>query len=243
MAVSDFVFTLTAIPVSLAETASSSWQWSISSTVGLVLCKMKTFLLAVSVTVSIESLVWIALDRFVAVVFPMKVYLISSRFRVLAIASTWIVAVTFCSVHLYTSKLVEENGKIGCMSPTSPLLTIYAYVGVALFYIAPLILITILYCAIAVTLRRQDKALGSAAVQQNNHRKSQAIKMSICVMSAFYILFIPFVVAVFLWDTLVAKSCFFYKMQSWFFTPFTIYISACVNPIIVLHLSKATVVA
>ena len=87
MAVSDFVFSLIAIPVSLVE-MSSSWQWPIGGTVGSILCKLKNYVMAVSLTVSIESLVWIALDWFVAVVWPIKVHLITSRFRSFAILST-----------------------------------------------------------------------------------------------------------------------------------------------------------
>ena len=81
MAVSDFVFPLTTIPVYLAEASNDVWQWLIESTAGSILCKLRNFVMAVSLTVSIESLVWIALDRFVAVVWPMKFHLITSRFR------------------------------------------------------------------------------------------------------------------------------------------------------------------
>ena len=71
-----------------------------------------------SLTVSIESLVWIALDRFVAVVWPMKFHLITSRFRSFTIASAWIVALTVNSLDLYLSDLLKENGKIGCIADT-----------------------------------------------------------------------------------------------------------------------------
>ena len=67
--------------------------------------------LSVSLIVSVESLAWIALDRFVAVVWLMKVHLVTSRFRSLSIASSWIVALTANSVDLYSSVLLKENGK------------------------------------------------------------------------------------------------------------------------------------
>ena len=103
MAVSDFVFPLTTVPVSLARVSlpSLSWQWPIGGTAGIIFCRLNNFLMGVSLTVSIETLVWIASDRFVAVVLPMKLYLISSRFRAFAIASTWIVAVMFNSIELH----------------------------------------------------------------------------------------------------------------------------------------------
>ena len=50
MAFSDFVFPLTAIPVSLAELSSSSWQWPIGGTAGLILCKLRNYAMTVSST-------------------------------------------------------------------------------------------------------------------------------------------------------------------------------------------------
>ena len=52
MAVSDIVFPLTAIPVYLAELSSSSWQWPIDGTTGLIFCKLGNYVMAVSLTVS-----------------------------------------------------------------------------------------------------------------------------------------------------------------------------------------------
>ena len=143
MAVSVFVFSLTTIPVYLAE-MSSSWQWPIGGTAGSILCKLKNYVMAVSLTVSIESLVWIALDRFGAVVWPMKFHLITSRFRSFAIASTWIVALTVNSADLYLSELLKENENIRCSEDkTCSLFLVIGYVRFAVLCIAPMILITI----------------------------------------------------------------------------------------------------
>ena len=235
MAVSDLVFPLTAIPIELAKTAaSSSWQWPIGGTAGLAFCKLKNFLTVVSLTVSIGSLVCIALDRFVAVVLPMKIHFVSSRLRVVAIMSTWIFAFIVNSLDLYVSELVEENGKMTCQRKNSTLLDItYGYVRMALLNITPLLLITALYCAIAFTLRRQNKVLRCSAVRRNDLRKRQAIKMSFCVIASFYFFFLPFVITVLLWQTKAAMSCLLFNM-TWLFsrTSLTIYLSSTSNPII-----------
>lgn len=73
MAFSDIIFPLIAIPVRLAGIATSSWKWYISGIVGFVFCKILLFLQNVSLTVSVQSLMWIAVDRFVAVVFPKSI--------------------------------------------------------------------------------------------------------------------------------------------------------------------------
>ena len=102
--------------------------------------------MSVSLTVSIESLVLIAFDRFVAVVWPMKARLISSRFRVFAISSTWIFAVGLNCLDLYSYRLILENGTISCdEDSTSPAFVAYRYTRVTVAYIGPMILITVLY--------------------------------------------------------------------------------------------------
>ena len=227
MAVSDLVFPLTAIPIELAKTAaSSSWQWSIGGTAGLAFCKLKNFLMAVSLNVSIESLVWIALDRFVAVVLPMKIHFVSSRFRVVAIISSWIFSLIINSLDLYVSELVEENGRMTCQGKNNTLLVItYGNVRMAVVYITPLLLITALYCSIAFTLRRQDKVLRCSAVRRNDPRKRQAIKMSFCVMASFYFFFLPFAIAFPLWETKRAMSCSLFNM-TFLFSTLTIFLSS-----------------
>ena len=233
MAVSDLVFPLTAIPIELAKTAAtSSWQWPIGGTAGLAFCKLKNFLMAVSLTVSIESLVWIALDRFVAVVLPMKIHFVSSRFRVVAIISSWIFSLIINSLDLYVSELVEENSRMICQGKyNTHLLITYGYVRLALVYITPLLLITALYCSMAFTLRRQDKVLRCSAVRRNDPRKRQAIKMSFCVMASFYFFFLPLAIAVPLWKTKVAMSCSSFNMTLLFSTLAT-FLSSTSNPII-----------
>ena len=114
MAVSDFLYQLSVIPKRMAQIAFSSPQWPLGSTTGYI-CKATSFLDFVSFAVSTESLVRIAVDRFVAVVFPMKAHLVSSRFRTMVIVAIWILAMMLNAVDLYTYELVElRSGKIIC---------------------------------------------------------------------------------------------------------------------------------
>ena len=229
MAISDLIFPLTPIPLSIIGLETLP----VSVSAGSIVCKLQTFLAGVSLTVSAESLVWIAVDRFIAVVFPIKVHRISTRFRRFAVTSTWIVALLTCSVHLYTVEAIEANGKIICIKrPDSSFYPTYGYVQLVVLNIAPLLLMTILYAAIAVTLRRQNKALAiSATVIKNIQKKRQALKMSVCVMAAFYLLFIPNLIVVFFHKTLVEISCLLYS-SIMIFASVTTSFSSITNPII-----------
>ena len=189
MAVSDLIFPLEAIPLSLAYLVSGSLEWFIDGMAGLILCKLGTFLRRVSASVSLESLVWIALDRFVAVVLPMKVRLISRRVRAFGIASTWITAIVINSVDLYMYDLVEKHHTLRCSYSPVYWYTLIYLLRVALFCIAPLFAMIILYCMIAVTLRKQDKALRFATNNQADHKKRRAFKMSLLWLHSIFALF------------------------------------------------------
>lgn len=189
IAVSDFIFPLAAIPLSLAYLVSGSLEWFIDGMAGLILCKLGTFLRRVSASVSLESLVWIALDRLVAVVLPMKVRLISRRVRAFGIASTWITAIVINSVDLYMYDLVEKHHTLRCSYYPVYWYTLIYLLRVALFCIAPFLAMTILYCMIAVTLRKQDKALRFATNNQADHKKRRAFKMSLLWLHSIFALF------------------------------------------------------
>ena len=233
MAISDFVFPLSVIPFRLTEISSGSREWLIDGTTGLIFCKLKWFLQDVSVIVSVQNLVWITLDRFVAVVFPMKVHLISSRFRALAIASTWIVALIVNSLYLYAAELVEINKETICMRFKTTVIPyrIYAMVRSSVFYSVPLVPVTILYCIIAATLRRQDKTFRHTAARRKDQRKRRAVKMSACVMAAFFTCSIPSLIFYILLALNMLASCTVYNAIS-FFSAAMFYLSSTTNPII-----------
>lgn len=116
--------------------------------------------------------------------------------------------------------------------PHSSFYPTYGYVKLAVLNIAPLLLMTILYTAMVVTLRRQDKALAiSATVIKNIQKKRQALKMSVCVMAAFYLLFIPNLIVVFFRKTLIEISCLLYSLIMIFASATTCF-SSITNPII-----------
>ena len=95
---------------------TDSFHWRVSGIFGSICCKLFFFASLVSLHVSTQSLVWIAIDRFVAVAFPMKLGLISSKIRTIAIVSSWICAGVFSFPVLISSKLVVRGNDTVCYS-------------------------------------------------------------------------------------------------------------------------------
>ena len=241
MAVSDVLFSLSVFPVEITRIASDSWHWRVGGITGLVLCKFYSLTKQASFLISVQSMLWIAVDRFVAILFPMKIGLISRTIRVTAIASSWIIAVLFNSPLLVIWALARNGNKLFCTAvntisvfPNQKALIAYFWLQLAINIIAPLILMSFLYTAIAIALRRRRKALThfAANVQRHSLRKQKrAVQMCFVVMTAFYICVIPQALLYFVnnWTT----SCVF--LYSFSITADVLfYTSAAVNPIICL---------
>ncbi|XP_068756593.1 QRFP-like peptide receptor [Montipora capricornis] len=248
MAVSDLIYPIVQIPVHLASEATKSPEWKVHGKAGLVLCKLLNFLLHVSLCVSVQSLLWIAIDRFMAVVFPMKIKMISSRFRAIAIASTWTVAIVVNSKDFFAVKVQEYNGLTLCTEDRDNnyfLYRVWSFVLIGGFIFAPLIVMTILYCAIGVTVCRRSKLTVLGKVYQKNTSNQQAIKMSLCIVVVFYIFSASFATLSILrasgeWKYLESnpRFCWLYGVLG-FMVYRALFLSSITNPVICLTFVKS----
>ena len=92
MAISDLLFPIFLFPLNLVEMQADPWL--IGDSLHQTLCKIGLFLLTVSATVSIQSLILITVDRFGAVVMPIRGSpLIGRRLCLFFIVVTWIVVI------------------------------------------------------------------------------------------------------------------------------------------------------
>ncbi|XP_078353103.1 QRFP-like peptide receptor [Oculina patagonica] len=202
MAVSDLLFSLIGIPHEIIVFVSvDSSHWAISGILGSIFCKLYYFAIPVSLLVSAQSLVWIAIDRFIAVVFPINRGLISTKIRKIAIVSTWIIGGLIYSPALITRELVKDGNITSCTEVNKSIFAsmevtagLYHWFDMFFRFFAPLFLMTVLYTAIAISLKRQSKALADAAsnVQRRSLKKRrQAIQMAVVMIVLFYICVIP----------------------------------------------------
>ena len=107
MAMSDLLYPIFFVPARLAEWHAGSWL--IGGTLGQALCKIHIFLVDVSSSVSIQSLVLITVDRFVAVVVPLRSPLVSRKRCLFFIVASWIVAMAVHSPYLVAYNLVNTQ--------------------------------------------------------------------------------------------------------------------------------------
>ena len=240
MAVSDLLFSLVVIPVNITALVTNSGHWHVSGTLGSMFCKLLYFGGSASVLVSVQSLVWIAIDRFVAVVFPIKIGLISSKTRTVAIVSTWVIAGIFYFPWLVIFGLAEhgKNAFCGLVNQQSIFSSkeaseVYFWLHVTIRFLAPLLLMTVLYAAIMIALRRRNKAFTHAAHKRRHCLKKgrQATQMAVVILGLFYICVIPYN---------LLRVTHFWKPSCAFLRPFSLIavfmflLSSVINPIICL---------
>ena len=227
MAMSDLTYQIFLIPMSIQGLYTDFWM--IGGLLGQASCKLVYFLTHASGLVSVLSLVLIAVDRFGAVVFPLRSPLIGSKLCPLFILITWIVAMFIDSPYFFTMKLVEHAGRLKCetlwnevFGETLSLKNYFVAFSIAFIFI-PLLLIAILYIIIFLKLKSQKipgEQSASSEAAQRRQRDRNVLKMAIAIVLGFAICWLPFIIMyllVFFESPDIIMSCSFQYMNSFAF--------------------------
>ena len=197
MAMSDLLYSVIVFTRNSAMLYFDSWLTG--DGLGEALCKLLPFFSNVAIYVSTQSVVLIAVDRFGAVVFPLRSPLISLKMCRIFIPSTWIAAMILQTPNLFYRKLVTYPGMIACKWEWTktvgglPSIKNYTLGQFILFFYFPLVLITILYMIIIFRLKSQ-KSPGEQSVnaRERSARDRNVLKMSFAIVLAFVLCWIPF---------------------------------------------------
>ena len=204
MAMSDLLFPIFWIPFEMSR-LYTDW-WLIGGPLGQALCKLVPLLSYASITVSVQSMVLIAVDRFGAVVYPLRSPLISSKLCPFFILATWIVAMAIYSPCLFALKLVEHLERRVCIFDLNEVFgefSSYAnYIAstMVVLYFIPFVVIAILYIIIYIKLKTK-KSPGEQSVnvaQQRQQRERNVLKMAIAIVLGFAVCWLPFAIGGFL---------------------------------------------
>ena len=116
MATSDLLRAIFLLARFITFAVTGSLAWTVQELEGTILCKMCTFLSDTSISVSSQSLVMIAVERFLAFLYPFKALLITVRTRRLLTASTWIVAMAIHAPYFIAFDLVKSQNITKCQN-------------------------------------------------------------------------------------------------------------------------------
>ena len=245
MASSDLLYPIFVLPWNLSSLHTNSFP--IGGKLGQASCKLFPFLRNVSIVVSMQNLILIAVDRFGAVVFPLRSPLIRSKLCPFFILATWIVAVAVSSPRLFAIELVESPEGTWCVSrwkkafgeSSSRASFLLAYY--ILFTCIPVLLLVILYSIIVIKLKTQAHPGEQSAnsQQQRDRRNRNVLQMSIAIVTVFVFCWFPYSInflIILYQDTLTHLSC-----SSWIYDEVTIYMATAycaINPVICFMFSS-----
>ena len=180
MAVSDLLSTLATWPLYLTDEIITSSGSVLQGSLARVGCKVGVFFRMVSSIVSILSLVLIAVDRFIATVFPLKARLITRKVRAALLFGTWLISMAYFIPLFYYSRVEDVGRETFCVFGLPDVFArmIYYIIGLILFEVIPLISIIVLYSRIMRVLRQrldtECNARGSK-IEQNRNKQNQNI--------------------------------------------------------------------
>ncbi|MEQ2169184.1 hypothetical protein XENOCAPTIV_010924 [Xenoophorus captivus] len=236
---SDILMCIICLPVTIIYTLMDQWI------LGDTLCKLTPFIQCISVTVSIFSLVLIAMERYQLIVHPTGWKPLVSQ-SYIAVAVTWIMAclisVPFLKYSVLTlpfqnlSLPLPVSDHLICMElwPSVQKRRAYTTSLLVFQYLLPLMLILACYLHIYLRLKRRRDMVerGRNATHKKNKGSTRINAMLIAIVVAFALSWLPLNVfnTVFDWNHEAIPSCSHDVIFS--SCHLTAMVSTCVNPII-----------
>lgn len=245
MAVSDFLVSLTTWPLYLTDEIRGSLLHGLKGASGTFGCKVGSYFRLVSQIVSILSLVLIAVDRFIATVFPLKAAsLITRRVRAVLLLATWLIPLANCTPIFLLYAVSEVGQRTFCSYAGHSLgMKIGFTSGVVMYNFAPLIVIIIIYSRIMNALRRRTQpgctARGSDMQRKRTEQSQNVLKIFKSIVTAYIICLSPYGIYTLLEitsDTLnIVDKCKLIRGFCYYLFPS---LSTAINPVILFLFSS-----
>lgn len=232
MAVSDLLITAFFMPRMLSRIFTGI-EWTIPGTAGLILCKISPSMQELCSSLSVLMFIAIAVERFVAVLMPLKT-LVTKRISCYVSIGIWIIALAIRFPSFYGLQLFKIKSNIYCaLQLDDPIADkIYQHFSFITFYAVPLCIAIALYSCIMCTLKRRTHPGNGNQIQHNVQlrRNYKILKMLVTVV-------ITFTICWFLYFCLpVLKKEMDYDIMCHLFFPrfFLSHLNCAINPMIYL---------
>jgi len=237
LAVSDLLFLLFCVPFTAADYALTSvWYF------GELWCKLNQTIIVCTAYVSIYTLVLMATDRYLAVVFPVSSKTIRTNVNTqIAIALGWGISLVFSSPAFFLHGLVESRAKVNqyqcSFTNDSTAFMVFQGSFFVLSYFLPLVLIVCLYSVMLHTLWYKTSAGGHMS-RESMKNKKRVVTLVTMVTLMFSISWLPIQLI------LLLKAVGMYKVtivniSIQIASHILAYSNSCINPILYAFLSPS----
>ena len=192
MAVADLLVTLIVMPVSIAH-LNTDGKWLIPGVFGEITCRTFPYFAYATLTASILCLTCMAIDRYYAIVHPLRRHLWFRKPK-LVVPLIWIFSMASMSIALVTQTMDGETSICGLDfhilgDKDKALRGVFLYF-LLLNYLLPLSVISVLY---TITVRRlwSHNAPGIQNQKQQEITKKRVVRMLIIVATVFALCWLP----------------------------------------------------
>ncbi|XP_044537348.1 neuropeptide Y receptor type 1 [Gracilinanus agilis] len=244
LSLSDLLVSFVCLPFTFVYTLMDHWIF------GEAMCKLNPFVQCVSITVSIFSLVLIALERHQLIVNP-RGWRPTNVHAFLAIALIWFFSVAASLPFVIYQVLTDEpfhnvtfptfKDKYVCFDlfPSNVHRLSYTTILLVLQYFGPLVFILVCYLKIYMRLKKRNDMMDR--IRENKHRAQEARRINVMLFSivvAFAICWMPLTIfnTVFDWNHKLISIC--HHNLLFLLCHLTAMISTCVNPVFYGFLNK-----
>ena len=151
----------------------------------------------VSHSVSILSLVAISISRFIAIVFPLKANLLTSKLRVVLVAAIWVLSLAYYVPDILFSRVQNVGQVTSCIFTWVGLdVLIYDLISIVIFHVAPVVTIIVIYFRVMRVLRSRMKPeyvrKASNFENKRNEQNKNIMKTFISIVLVLVICFLFF---------------------------------------------------
>ncbi|ESO09429.1 hypothetical protein HELRODRAFT_120633, partial [Helobdella robusta] len=187
LASADLFVTFLVLPFTLLSNILTEWHF------GWFLCKVIPYMQAVSILISINTLSAVAIERFCAIMYPVQV-IITRKVAMYIIVVIWILPACIQIPWIFFYRILVDRGMTRCtMDTNDPNLSIFILAVIVVFYVLPLLLMSLLYAIIAIKVCRRDVSSirGSQTDRMIQASKTHVIGMLMTVTFVFALSWLP----------------------------------------------------
>ncbi|XP_041363412.1 QRFP-like peptide receptor [Gigantopelta aegis] len=243
LAVSDLLVGIFCMWVHVGNQITSEWPF------GEFVCKFNTFVQVVVVTSSVLTLTVISVERFLAIVFPLKARW-SPFHTAIIVTAIWFVSASVACPQLVVRSVFEyqwkDRNEVFCdevwprvyqdsaCNTFQPTKLAYYIMGGVVMYFVPIVVMVTAYTIITVKLirRRVPGSSISGTTNARDRTKRKVIRMLVAVLSVFVLCWTPQQVLL-LWDTFSSsEKNAKYMSTVKYVALYVAYLNSALNPIL-----------
>ncbi|XP_012287927.1 neuropeptides capa receptor [Orussus abietinus] len=242
LAVSDLMMLVLGLPSEL----STFWQ-QYPFKLGVGLCKLRAYVSEMSSYVSVLTIVVFSVERYLAICYPLLMFVMSTKRAICFIIAVWLIALVFAlpiaifinvNYVLYplgSTRKSEDSAICALLWHNLPDFPLYE-VSCFLFFLVPLVLIMVLYIKMGLKIHENvfDRTIEGSIHGETRQAQSRSTitKMLSAVVVTFFFCWAPFHAQRLLY--VYASAATFEDINRWLYplTGYFYYFSTTVNPIL-----------